>query len=154
MLQPAVLSDDERNRSFRYMCSYPQPWPLWLKPGQMTPFVCGQHQLLKEGSKELKRNPAATSSSTSSCQSPACSGVPPAHAMERQATSWVALFEMKKPCAGRPRKIPRPNKATSSLRGLRSLKGPLMGPPSGRKERWRSAPVQAGSKPTSSSSPS
>ena len=38
VLQAAVLSDDECNRGFRYMCLYPQPWSLWLKPGQMTPF--------------------------------------------------------------------------------------------------------------------
>ena len=67
--------------------------------------------------------------------SPACSGVPPADAMERQAL--VALFEMKKPCANRPLKIPRrnlQNSATSESTGAPKSKGAPNGPPKRKKE--------------------
>jgi len=51
--------------------------------------------------------------------------------MERQAL--VALFEIKKPCAGRPRKIPRSNKATSESTGAPKSKGAPNGPPKRKK---------------------
>ena len=52
--------------------------------------------------------------------------------MERQAL--VALFEMKKPCAGRPLKIPRRNSATSESTGAPKSKGAPNGPPKRKKE--------------------